>query len=112
MQYLLVNRIFMDALHVMECIHKYLNINLEEVIMYNTNQFDKYQEQFKSIFNMELRPFINMFGFNIILFDEFLHKYGYTEAKHGSIRDYLKLKYPGAVQLISDMLDEKSIITK
>lgn len=50
---------------------------------------ERYREMFKT------PPPIDEFGyFNVFKFDDILHQYhGYTEEEHGSIVDFLTLKY-------------------
>ncbi len=61
----------------------------------------KYSRKFKQIFGVELRYFVNpllarigFYDFDIVGFDDWLHRRkGYSEEKHGSMRDFITLKY-------------------
>lgn len=60
----------------------------------------KYTERFERIFGVPLEGFtdqqlamIGIYGFDICRFDEFMHKKGYTEEEHGSLKSYLAKRY-------------------
>ena len=73
----------------------------------------KYSKMFKEIFGVELRYFVNPFlakvgfyDFDIVAFDDWLHKKGYTEYEHGSIKDYVILKYgEGVAEFLMKVMD-------
>ena len=59
-----------------------------------------YSEEFMDIFQVSLKHFqsrLRMRGiwdFDIIIFDEFIHKRdGYEEKKHGSLKSFISKKY-------------------
>lgn len=61
---------------------------------------EKYGVKFKKIFETELIFFAhplfrlcNVYFFDIVGFDKWLHRKGYSEEKHGSIKDYVILTY-------------------
>ena len=73
----------------------------------------KYSRKFKQIFGVELRYFVNpllarigFYDFDIVAFDDWLHKKGYTEYEHGSIKDYVILKYgEGVAEFLMKVMD-------
>ena len=76
------------------------------------NKIDKHNAKFKRYFGTDIKIFINpllaqigVFDFDIISFDKYLHRQGYREEKHGSIKDYLLTKHgKDAVDLIDDLI--------
>lgn len=45
------------------------------------------------------------YSFNIVAFDDWLHRQGYTEEEHGSMQDYITSFYgEGAVKFIRGLL--------
>jgi len=79
----------------------------------NYKQKEGFELLFKKYFNVDLDRFIDkrllclgVYTCDIIKFDEYMHKYyGYNEAEHGSLNDFLKLKFGiGAVELIDKLI--------
>ena len=81
--------------------------------MYYPN--DDIRKDFKNTFNVDITAFCEptlsaickKFYFDIIKFDEYLHKHkGYTEEKHGSIKDFIKTEYgDNSVKVIEKVMD-------
>jgi len=70
----------------------------------NKNEIDlaleRYGYKFGKIFDTELEYFVHplfkllgIYSFDVIGFDRWLHKQGYREEEHGSMKDYVTLKY-------------------
>ena len=76
------------------------------------DKINKHNVEFKKYFGTDLKVFVNpllarmgIFDFDIISFDKYLHRQGYREEKHGSIKDYLLTKHgKDAVDLIDDLI--------
>jgi len=65
-----------------------------------------HQQEFVDLFGVSLLKFHNLiFGFDIIKFDDWAHEKGYTEEKHGSLKQYLQKQYgKRAAQLIDCLI--------
>ena len=77
---------------------------------------EKHSPKFNKIFGVELKYFVNpmfkMFGiydFDIVGFDDWLHRRkGYSEEKHGSIKDFITLKYgKSTTEYLEEVMDFK-----
>ena len=72
-----------------------------------------YTKEFKNTFGVPLEGFtdqrmamIGVYSFDIGRFDDFMHKKGYTEEEHGSLRDYLSKRYgEKTAKLIEILID-------
>jgi len=65
-----------------------------------------HQQEFFDLFKVSLFKFHHLlFGFDIVKFDDWVHQQGYTEEKHGSLKQYLQKHYgEKAVQLIDSLI--------
>jgi hypothetical protein len=76
-------------------------LEVEEQMNKVDSMLKKYSSKFNKIFGVELKYFVNpmfkmfdIYDFDIIGFDDWLHrKKGYSEDKHGSMKDFITLKY-------------------
>ena len=74
--------------------------------------YKDYQEDFKKYFKDDLYKYTDsllikcgVYGFDIIGFDNYLHSTGYSEDKHGSMKDYILKTYGDkAVKLIETLI--------
>lgn len=64
----------------------------------------KHFEQFRKIFNVELKPYVRFHGFDVLAFDSYITYVAGTE--EGSLKDRVRELYgEDAVALIEEMLD-------
>ena len=78
----------------------------------NYKQKEEFELLFKKYFNVDLDRFIDKrllpFGIytcDIIKFDEYMYKYyGYNEPEHGSLSDFLKLKFGNEADVLIEKL--------
>lgn len=71
-----------------------------------------YTKEFQGTFGVPLEGFtdpilamIGVYSFDICRFDEFMHKKGYTEEEHGSLKNYIAKRYgEGTAKLIKVLI--------
>lgn len=71
----------------------------------------EYGKEFHDTFQQSLDQYLDSLAFlgipsfDIIKFDDYLHRLGYTEKEHGSMKEYMKQKYgAGAVRLMNKLI--------
>lgn len=72
----------------------------------------KYEKTFNKIFHQSLSEYLSKLAlfdipdFDIVKFDSYLHKLGYAEGKHGSMKNYIEQNYgTEATQLICNLIE-------
>jgi len=72
-----------------------------------------YTKKFQETFGAPLGGFtdpglamIGIYSFDIVRFDEFMHKKGYTEEEYGSLKSYIAKRYgKESAELIKTLID-------
>lgn len=84
--------------------------SMSEAVVKLGVEFEKFfgmsDAQFKLLIDPLLSKVVGRLELDLIKFDAWLHKQGYSEKKHGSARDFVEMKYgKGAVDLINSLFE-------